>query len=146
MSSGYSTRGSNFGIMTFAKAKTTLGKRSSKKIGNNTYLQSNHDGTIGIRFHSTEIVMLFEDGTIEFDNGGYRSMTTKERLNAFTPFSFEQKKHEWFVHTRTGLYAFERHMRFDQNHNPVPNDSRRPYRKIGNDSSLNRSYGDEATG
>ena len=40
---------------------------------------------IGIRYHSTIVVLLEADGTIILDNGGYYTKTSLDRINRFTP-------------------------------------------------------------
>jgi hypothetical protein len=40
---------------------------------------------IGIRYHSTIVVLLEADGTIILNNGGYYTKTSLERINRFTP-------------------------------------------------------------
>jgi hypothetical protein len=122
------------GVISFAKAKEMLTKRATKKLGNNTYLESNNDGSFGIMFHRTEIVRIFEDGSFEIDNGGYTTPTTKQRIEEFSSVRIEQKKYVWYVHTLTGLYEFERDMRFTPNHEPV----NKTFRKISNESWLTR--------
>lgn len=40
---------------------------------------------IGIRYHSTIVVLLEADGTIILNNGGYYTKTSLDRINRFTP-------------------------------------------------------------
>jgi hypothetical protein len=56
----------------------------SRKVANNTYMVR-HDDSIGIVLHNTEIVTFFPDGTIALDHGGWRTNTTKERINSWAP-------------------------------------------------------------
>lgn len=65
----------------FAKAKD---KTAGKPIGNNTRLvQVGSD--YAIRLHETNIVTLKPDGSIVLNSGGYRTMTTKSRINEHVP-------------------------------------------------------------
>jgi hypothetical protein len=66
-------------------------KRGSRigsiRIGNNTYLESYVDGCsvdrICVRLHETNIVEFWADGRVILNSGGYRTVTTKERINQF---------------------------------------------------------------
>lgn len=77
-----------------------LGQRQSLKIANNTRLERASDGeAITIRLHGTQIVTYWRQGAIVVNSGGYRSTTTKARMNTVLPqrFGVFQKNHEWFV-------------------------------------------------
>ncbi len=41
-----------------------------------------------IVLYNTEIIRYYPDGTFSVDNGGYNTITTKERLQAFVPQGF----------------------------------------------------------
>jgi hypothetical protein len=70
--------------MTFTEARETLGSRDSKKIGNNTHLIKLQDAAgqfyIGLRLHNTVILEFHEDRTV-VRTGGWRTATTKSRIN-----------------------------------------------------------------
>lgn len=70
----------------------------SGRIGHNTYLVSIPEG-YGIRYHDTVIVRYARDGAVYLNTGGWRTVTTKARLNQFTPvgLSVYQEKHVWYV-------------------------------------------------
>lgn len=42
-------------------------------------------GPIIVRYHETDIVTAYVDGSVSFDSGGWRTYTTKERMNDFLP-------------------------------------------------------------
>jgi hypothetical protein len=84
-------------IMDFSTASATLKKRESKKIGNNTYLVRISPETIGVRLHNTVVVRIHSDGTYTLNSGGWRTVTTKDRINAYSPVRVSQRKHEWYV-------------------------------------------------
>ena len=83
--------------MDFLTASNTLKKRESKKVGNNTYLVRISPETIGVRLHGTVVVQIHSDGTYTLDSGGWRTVTTKARINDFSPVKVSQKKYDWFV-------------------------------------------------
>lgn len=73
-----------------------IGKHKTKVI--------QQDNLLSVRYHSTE-VFCWHSGIIKLDNGGYRTFTTKRRINqAFreigAPYSLYQHKREWYVYDR----------------------------------------------
>lgn len=56
--------------------------RESRKVGNNTYLRRRGDA-IAVRLHSTDVLTFAADGSVTLDSGGWRTVTTKERMNRF---------------------------------------------------------------
>lgn len=79
------------------------GDKMSKKIANNTYLKRYEDGTIVIRLHQTDIIQYKPNGTILLHSGGWKTKTTKERMNQFLPrqYGIMQEKGIWYVHLTT---------------------------------------------
>ena len=70
----------------YEKADQLLGKRDSKKLANNTYLNRIQGGDIGVLLHNTFIVVYHADGTFELDTGGrWNTVTTRARLNEYSP-------------------------------------------------------------
>jgi hypothetical protein len=61
-----------------------------KKVANNTWARPvEHvlDGTtaVAVRLHQTDVVTIHADGRVRLDSGGWRTVTTKERINRFAP-------------------------------------------------------------
>jgi hypothetical protein len=80
---------------------TGIGRyKNPTRLGNNTYLVSYTDGIqvdlIAVRLYNTEIVKFYRDGRVTLHTGGYRTVTTKERINHFITGRVFQVKHEWF--------------------------------------------------
>ena len=77
-------------------------------IAHNTELVPLDDDVIGVRLHSTIVVEMHRDGTFVLDSGGWRTTTTKDRINRFTPPSVRvwQHDHEWVVADRYGEREF----------------------------------------
>lgn len=83
--------------MTFSQAIEQLGNREQKKIANNTYLVRRNDGAVAIRLHATDILTFRPDGTVVLRTNGWRSVTTKARLNDYLPcYAICQIKGVWF--------------------------------------------------
>lgn len=91
--------------LTYESASKLLASSKSglKKIGNNTYLHK-VDGGIGVRLHSTDVVVIHEDGTYTLDSGGWQTVTTKARINEFSPARLWQHKYVWYVGPSVEFY------------------------------------------
>lgn len=57
------------------------------------------DGETVIRLHSTDIVRKLIDGSVVLNSGGWKSVTTKDRMNAQLPDGYRlmQEKGVWYV-------------------------------------------------
>lgn len=71
--------------------------RSTKKLGNNTYLVRIDAESIGVQLHNTVVVTIHKDGTYTLNSGGWRTVTTKNRINEYCPVRVNQRKYEWYV-------------------------------------------------
>lgn len=86
--------------MTHAEAvKLIRGKtnKTSRKLGNNTWGVIHDNGDVGIILHNTQVVTIHEDGTYMLYSGGWRTVTTKDRMNQYCPYRVTQRKGEWSV-------------------------------------------------
>lgn len=95
--------------MTHAEAvKMVRGKRNAdrRKVGNNTYAEILHDGSVGIMLHSTYVVKIHEDGTFTLNSGGWQTLTTKDRINQYSPKRVYQKDFTWYVRMNGKDYPF----------------------------------------
>lgn len=89
------------------------GKRNAKrrKVGNNTYAEILHDNSVGIMLHSTYVVKIHPDNTYTLQTGGWQTVTTKDRINQYSPVRVYQRKYEWFVNLNGKEYPFMEGMR-----------------------------------
>lgn len=88
--------------MTYQEATRKLDSINRAKIGNNTWLEREPGKrNVHIVLHNTRIITLHQDGSYTMRTGGWRSHTTKDRLNGYlgtgASISIFQKNHEWFV-------------------------------------------------
>lgn len=83
-------------MLTFDEAKRMLAKRETKKLARNTYLREDN-GRMVIKFWDTDIIAIDSDGTCKLDSGGYRTYTTKDRLNRFSPAPVWQERGLWYI-------------------------------------------------
>lgn len=98
-------------MRTYADALAKLGKRSQMKLANNTYLSRIPDtDTLAVILHGTAVVHMHPDGTYTLNSGGYRTSTTKDRINTYGPCHvITQTKGKWYV----GPFPFSDGMRVD---------------------------------
>lgn len=70
-----------------------------KKVSHNTVEYTRKDGTRVIRFHLTDIVEFLTDGSVRLNSGGFRTFTTKDRLNQYVPQGWRiwAEKGTWYV-------------------------------------------------
>ena len=99
-------------LNSFKECREFLDKGKNRKntterpIANNTRLIQTSDDRIGIKLHNTFIVKYFENDhldcinygdLIQFDTGGWKTVTTKERMNRFAPISIWSERHIWYI-------------------------------------------------
>ncbi len=87
---------------------TFLGKRDEKKIANNTWVIREYlgDGSpayrhpIHIKLHNTNIMTFYREGNIKLNSGGWRTVTTSQRINQFLPghIRVSSDKGVWWVY------------------------------------------------
>lgn len=80
--------------------------RDRRKIGNNTYAYIEYDGSVSIELHSTKVVVLYPNGLVKLQTGGWQTATTKDRINQYSPYRVQQKNHEWYVHKGEKVFPF----------------------------------------
>ena len=68
-----------------------------RKLANNTYVRRLPDDTLAIRLHDTDIIIVRPDDTFLLQSGGWRTYTTKDRINRFSPARLYQEKNHWYV-------------------------------------------------
>jgi hypothetical protein len=96
-------------VMDFKKASELLTGRckDKRKLKLNTYLERISDSEYKIKFHDTYIITIRKNGEIILDSGGWKTQTTKERINEFTPYTIRQDKGVWYLHTeKEGTITF----------------------------------------
>lgn len=99
-------------LNSFKECREFLDKGKNRKntmdrpIANNTRLIQISDDVIGIKFHNTVIVKYFDNShldcinygdLIQFNTDGWKTITTKERMNQFAPISIWSERHIWYI-------------------------------------------------
>ena len=85
-----------------ALMKKAKNPSKGKPIANNTRLHACLDGSFEIKLHGHPIITIHPNH-ITLDSCGYKTVTTKARMNQFTPFKVFQHKHIWYVTLMKGL-------------------------------------------
>ena len=67
------------------------------RIGHNTVRWLGQDDAERIRYTHTDILTHKPDGTWFFNSGGWRTITTRQRLNEYGPVRVWQKKRVWYA-------------------------------------------------
>ena len=75
------------------------------KVG--TKIDILNEGTINVLYHDTVILERRTDGNVILNTGGYKTTTTKKRMNQASElydlgFSVYQRNHEWYVENANG--------------------------------------------
>ena len=100
-------------MTTYKEAEEYLGTKKDRPIEYATRVQRRDDGSIVIRQHSTDIVTYMKDGTIVLTSGGWKTPTTKDRLNRYSGIRLYQSKGVWYIdemdekynHKTIGVFA-----------------------------------------
>ena len=99
--------------------------QSSRIIGNNTLGIFYKDGTEAIRFHSTDVLSA-KGGVVTLNSGGWKTTTTKDRINGFlrhfdVPLYIQQRNHQWFI--GEGVFYDGMQFRNDEQISPIMKDN-----------------------
>lgn len=83
-----------------------------KESGVHTYLYpigGTPASAFALRYHWTDVVTAYQDGRVVLTSGGWRTSTTKERINRYLPVGYVlyQQKKTWWLSTPDGTVEFE---------------------------------------
>lgn len=93
--------------MDYSGAFSLLGSKDTYKLKSNTSLER-EDGYIALRFHATSIIKFFPDRSIKIRNGGYQTVTTKDRLNEYLNSAvISTRDGNWVITVHGTEYLFE---------------------------------------
>ena len=76
---------------------------TDRALGHNTRLSLTTagvaEGSIAVWLHSTAVVRFYADGSVRLDSGGWRTMTTANRIRQTLPvgFDLENRDGAWFI-------------------------------------------------
>lgn len=96
-----------YGCKSYADWDTFLGAKEDRPIANNTRVRRLAGGVrrpfgdngpaIAIRLHTTDVVTLRPDGTYELNSGGWRTPTTRDRINNYAPARTFQHRRQMMI-------------------------------------------------
>jgi len=94
-------------MKTYNEAKQMFENSRKRKLQNNTYLVKTDLG-YGIKLHNT-IVVEYQPDKVILDSGGYKTPTTKNRINEYMPDSNKwflvQDKGVWYIGWKSFVFA-----------------------------------------
>ena len=96
-----------FDIVT-SKGKRVSERSFSRRVSPNTTFNITFEGLdepIRCVYHGSDVVTWNSDGTAELDHHGWQTVTTKRRMNQ-CGFNVYQSKHEWYITTKAGTFAW----------------------------------------
>ena len=88
-------------MLTYTKAATLFAKARDKDKGaaleRHTRLVQTGEGDFAVKYHATPVVTIHKDCTYTLKTGGWRTATTKKRINDYSPARVYQRKGEWLL-------------------------------------------------
>ncbi len=92
----------------YEEALVCLGTQTGRKIANDTHMVNNTEGEILITYRGNP-VMRIQKGKVILHSCGWRTKTTKDRMNWFLPTGYcvYAKKSVWYLHTSKGEIEFQ---------------------------------------
>jgi len=73
------------------------GKYEGVALENNTRLVK-RGNSYAVKLHNTHVVVLHPDGSSETRTGGWQTVTTKNRINKYSPHArITQKDYAWYI-------------------------------------------------
>ncbi len=102
----------DFECRSYEQAMELLGGKIDRKVCNNTALEYRED-RVFVFLHGHAVVNFFRDGRITIASCGYRTVTTKDRINRCLPYPWQvrQIKDEWWLWNNR--YAMGNHQEGD---------------------------------
>jgi hypothetical protein len=99
--------------------ETARDKTTGKPLENNTRLIKTDKG-YGIKLHNTVVVEILSGDKYILNTGGWQTVTTKDRINNYSPARLWQQKSIWYINTEDSQkIAYEDGMKIDKNGNPT---------------------------
>lgn len=86
-------------IKCYADADAYLGRKDDRPLpGRYTRLVRLFGGGIAVRYHVTNVVIYYSNGLIYINSGGYKTVTTKARINTYTNARVYSRNYEWYLY------------------------------------------------
>jgi len=72
-------------------------KLDRRKVGNNTYLERRGEA-IAVKLHATDVVLIERDDSATLHDGGWQTVTTKERMSTYGPLQVGSDRGVWYLY------------------------------------------------
>jgi hypothetical protein len=72
--------------------------KTDRPLANNTRLVKRGENSIAVILHGTDVVTFHHDGRITLTTGGWNTVTTKDRINTYSPARVGSVKGELFIY------------------------------------------------
>ncbi len=99
---------------TYSEAQSFLGTEPYKVIRGikaTTVVRLSKD-EIALVYHETNVVTWNANGNVTFNSGGYRTKTTKDRMNEGSYFYIYQSRDRWFISALVEGFGFPKDLYF----------------------------------
>jgi len=105
----------NYNDLNFYLQNDKRGKRKSiddRPIDNNTRVIRRSHNSIAIKLWDTDIITFYDNGSIQLDTGGWKTVLTKERMNQYLPSTIRvySEQYIWYIRFNKKQYLFENGM------------------------------------
>jgi hypothetical protein len=79
-----------------------------RRYKSNTCIVEHTNGAVEVILYETPVLIFDFDNVVALDSGGWRTPTTKARMNEFLPsgFSIYQDRNEWYLQGEKDVYNF----------------------------------------
>lgn len=81
----------------------TARDKKSKPLQNNTRAELRGDD-VAIKLHDTDVITVNTSNVYTLNSGGWRTATTKDRINAHSPAKISQKAGIWYMSDNSLFY------------------------------------------
>lgn len=78
------------------KLRTARNIDRGKPIDRNTRLMLRGEN-VAVKLHATDVVTFAPDGSVTLNTGGWKTVTTKDRINNASPYQVWSKRGTWYV-------------------------------------------------
>jgi len=82
------------------QAKSFLGNRTRRRvpgIRSTEFRLDPIDQAVRLYYHSTPVISWYPDGRIVLNSGGRQTLTTRTRINQYTPAGVYQRAFQWYL-------------------------------------------------
>lgn len=75
----------NYHEVPYEYLRSLLDGKDFVPVSSNGSVRAEEDGTLRLRLHATDVLTAYADGTVTLRNGGWNTVTTRQRLHAVLP-------------------------------------------------------------